>query len=460
MLAGQILKRHTEMDPRETPEVNQASGNSIFWALVALALNAMTEPSRIGILFRRGPGTTTNFNPGFDPLRSSPVVCAAETILDIFFFIVQPKAQTTTSDTNPTPNAPNTTESRPLAGGQNPEALSDPALATTQHPQPNVENTTSSRSMLKVLAFLLGVIPQAIKLFSMRGIIGTQICAAIFLAASIARAISCKSSSQFTASIHNLNDTDTSAALLWILLMLFTYVAHWVVYIWVYFRIVVGHFNNAAAAAAASYQSGNILLDLATWAKFFYLSFALLTCLFNLVWRHSLPRTKLFPLALSIFLPDTNTLPSRTKSLKFAQAVNLFMSSVLCSLLVSALCISLGRGLSRLAAKRAAQSGGHSDGGLPTTSANAVEPGSMHRSHVTNTLRQGLAWLKAVFVELCRALDNHGEWLGTWHLGSNRSAEYFVLAYGIFNLLTVLLYYLVVFDSTGTSSPSWNSALG
>lgn len=454
------MKRHTEMDLRETPEVNQASGNSIFWALVALALNAMTEPSRIGILFQRGPGTTTNFNPGFDPLRSSPVVCAAETILDIFFFTVEPKPQTTTSNTgtNVTPNAPNSTELRPLAGGQNPEVLSDPALATTHHPQPNTDDTISSRSMLKVLAFLLGVLPQAIKLFSMRGIIGTQICAATFLAASVTRAISCKSSSHFAASIDNLKDTNTYASVLWVLLMLFTYVAHWVVYIWIYFRIVVGHLNNAAAAA--SYRPGNILLDLATWAKAFYLTFVLLACLFNLVWRRSLPRSKFVPMFLSIFLPDRNTLPSRTKSLRIGQAIHLLMSSVLWSLLVSALCINCGRGLSRLAAKRAAQSGGHSDGSLPTTSASTVEPDSMRRFHVTDTLRKGLNWLKAVFVDLFRALDNHGEWLATWHLRPDRSAEYFVLAYGIFNLVTILLYYLGIFDSTGTSSPSWNNALG
>ena len=68
--------------------------------------------------------------------------------------------------------------------------------------------------------------------------------------------------------------------------------------------------------------------------------------------------------------------------------------------------------------------------------------------------------LKAVSVGLCKAVDNHGKWLGTWHKGFGMSSEQVVLAYGIFNLLTALLYYLVVFDSTGTSSPLWTSALG
>lgn len=68
--------------------------------------------------------------------------------------------------------------------------------------------------------------------------------------------------------------------------------------------------------------------------------------------------------------------------------------------------------------------------------------------------------MKGGFVGLCRALDNHGEWLGTWHERSGIAIESFVLTYGVFNLLTAVLYYLVVFDSTGTSSPLWNSVLG
>jgi hypothetical protein len=64
-------------------------------------------------------------------------------------------------------------------------------------------------------------------------------------------------------------------------------------------------------------------------------------------------------------------------------------------------------------------------------------------------------------VGLCKAVDNHGEWLRAWHKRfGNMSTEQFVLACGIFNLLSALLYYLVVFDSTGTSSPLWTTVLG
>lgn len=368
------------MEPRETVEVSQASGTSIFWALVALALNTMTEPSLIGSPLRSEPGTITNFNPAFDPLRSSPVLCAADIFGEIFFLllIVKAKLQKTISDsgTDATPDAPNTTELRPLDGGQNPEVLSDPALATTHHAQTNTDNTASAKSTLKVLAFLLGVLPQAIKLFSMRGIVGTQICATMFLAAYVVRVINLKSSSHFAASIDIEKEFEAYPVLIPILsvfILFCTLFAHFVFYIWIYYSIVVGLSNNAAAA---SDHSVNILSFLGTFVRALYTTFALLTVLFNLIWRHSLPLSKFYPAMFSYFLPppsEHNYLPRPTKPAGLTHAFHLFMSSLLGCLLVSALCISSGRFLSRLADKRAAHSGGHLDGSLPTTSASADE---------------------------------------------------------------------------------------
>lgn len=463
------------MEPHKTPEVNQASGNSIFWALVALALNAMTEPSRIGIFFRQpsGSATATNFNPGFDPLRSSPVLCAAETVLDMFFFIVEPKPQRTLSGTgtDATPNTPisQATEHQPVAGGQNPDGLSDPGLATTDHAQPNTDNAVSSRPTLKVVAFFLGVLPQAIKLFSMGGIVGTQICAAMFFAASVTRAISYKSPSHFATSLDVLKHIEIYVVPR-LLLLLFTFIAHNVVYFWTYFNIAAALLKDAADAAGSDH-SENILTELTTLAKTLYMSFGLLTFIFNLVWRRSVPLSKWFPLIVSVLLPDMKTLIRHANSGggiylhllwldKLSLAIWVIALSLIGSLHVSAVCIASGRVLSRLAAQRAALSSGHPGGSLPTTSTNANAPGFMGQFHFTITLRQGMVRLKAVIMSICKAVDNHGEWLGTWHEGFGMSTEHFVLACAIFNLLTALLYYLVVFDPTGTSSPLWTSVLG
>lgn len=199
--------------------------------------------------------------------------------------------------------------------------------------------------------------------------------------------------------------------------------------------------------------------------------FGLLTIIFNLIWRRSLPLSKWLPLIVAAFLPDRNTSIRHTESGEWIEppppwiknlsgAISLIALGLLGCLQVSALCIASGRVLSRLAARRAEHSEGFSDASLPTTSPDADRPGSTSRFHVADAFWQGIGWLKAVFVGLCKAVDNHGEWLKTWYTGFSMSTEQFVLACGIFNLLSVLLYYLVVFDSIGTSSPSWTTVLG
>lgn len=442
------------MEPHENENVNEASGTSIFWALIALALNAMTEPSRIGILL--GAGTVTNSNPGFDPLRSSPVLCAAETVLDIFFFIRGPKIQRTPPSTAAASNTTNTTEHRPDATEQDADVLPRPVVTTTHCLEPKTDNAISSRATLKVLAFFLGVLPQAIKLFSMKGIVGTQICAAMFLAASVARPISCKSPSDLAASIDVLKniDTDTAPRLLW--LLGFAMIAHPVVYVWLYFNITTANDSNS---------SFNILFYITlVCIKACYLLFTLLTVLFNLVWRRSLPLTKWLPLFVCVKIQTLATPIEKTTAQLFpslTMAYSLITLGLITSLLVSGLCIASGRLLTRVAARRVAWSGGHSDSSLYTMSTNADESGSMGLSQVIDGLKQTMFWLKGIFVDLCQALDNHGKWLTrTWYKAFGASTEQVVLACGIFNLLTAVLYYLVVFDATGTSSPSWNSVLG
>lgn len=457
------------MDSHGTAEVNEASGNSIFWALVALALNAMTEPSRIGgfLRSRSGPGTATNSSPGFDPLRSSPALCAAEILLDIFFF--EPVLQSTPSRTDATPNTPNTTEHRLVEGGQNPDQVPDAALETTPHAERNKVNTVSSGHTLKIIAFFLGVLPQAIKLFSMKGIVGTQICATMFLAASVVRAISWKSSSHFATSIEILGNLELYPGSR-LILFLFTFAAHYIGYIWIYFNIAAGLLSDTAGAATSD-RSHNLLFEFATYAKSLYMLFGLVTICFNLGWRKSLPPSKWFPLMVSLVLPSRSPSTRHTDSgawigpppfwlRNFAEAILLMVLSLIGCLQVSALCLAGGRAVSRLTAERAERFGRHLDGGLPTTSTTAEEPESKSKYHVINTLKRGMACLKAVLVGLCKAVDNHGEWLGTWHEGFGMSTEQFVLACGLFNIVTALLYYLVVFDSKGTSSPLWTSVLG
>jgi hypothetical protein len=443
------------MEAHENSEASQISGNSIFWALVALALNAMAEPSRLS-------GLAANSEPSFDPLRSSPVLCAADIFLDIFFSFVKPKPQGAIPSANPSSDTPNTTEHRRLAGGENSDALPGPALAISHPPAPDANSTASSRSTLKAASFLLGALPQAIKLFSMRGIPGTQICAAMFLAAPVTRAISCKSSSEFAASIDILNSYNIYTVRR-VLFVLYAFIA---LAGWLYFNI---------ASAAVSNPSADVLFTLALLARVLYTPFALLIPLLSLAWRRSVPFTKLIPMIACWWTVGLDVSPPRyTESGGMTRrppdwfkssslAFYLLILSLIGSALISVLCTTSGRVLTRLAAKRAASSGGQiADSSLPTMSASTDRPSPTDLiTGFAKSLRRWMVWLQAIVVGLFKAIDNHGEWLKDGVLNRyGMSTEQIRLAWGIFHLLSVVLYYLVVFESAGTVSPSWTSALG
>lgn len=547
--AEETLQTNVKMEPNETQGVDQASGTSIFWALVALALNAVTEPSRIGSFFSQllvsgGSEAATQSGTSFDPLRSSPVFCAAETILDILFLFVDPRPQKSLSDTDAVPRNHDATEPLPVDEGQEQEALPDSDdEAPTPPPEPRTDitsptinrlrvvafailfffldpepedslsdteidpstsdatetlhvaertrqdaiqdcvneetappgptnNITSpATTTLKVIAFFLGVLPQAIKLFSMSGIAGTQTCAALFLAASVTRATGCKSSSHFARSVDVMRKGTPRAATL--TLLLFTLAAHLVLYIWLYFNIAGGLFYDDAQARAARERSGSTMsLEVAAFARSAYMILGMLTILVSIVLGRSLTTGQWLPVLMLLALQERYTpaqlaasstwlVPPPHWLTNLSRAFALFAMSIIGCLQVSALFIAIGRVLSRLAAERAARSGGRSDGGLQLTSTEVDEPVGTSRFHqIMGTLWQGLVWLKDVFVEIREECDNEAEWRGTLHEEFGASIEQIGLAWGIFNLLTALLYYLVVFDSTGTSSPSWTSVLG
>lgn len=412
--------------------------------------------TRIGSLLgpRSGPGGATASKLGFNPLRSSPVICAADAALDMFFFIVEQKPRRAPSSTNAAPNTPTTTDHQPVGGGRNPNAFSDSGLDTTHHSEPSTATTISSRPSLKITGFLLGVLPQTIKIFSMRGIVGTQICAATFLVASVARAISYKPESHFTSSIDYIP--------------FLTLYMQFVLCLWLYVHMAPDIFKVVAATATGN-RSVEILvvLGVCTGLLVFILSAILMTA-FKPVWRRYLPDwTRLWPTCgvlttLQHLLPGESVLQVPLFVANTNQAFSLIGLSFIGCLQVSALCLTGGRVLSRVAARRAARLGQHSNGSLPTTSTNAHSQGSISSSRFTNTFSQPRLWLKAIFLGLCKAVAKCRDWPEIWHkpVSLDTSTEQFVLACGIFNLLTATLTYLVVFDPNGTSSPSWTSVLG
>lgn len=429
------------MEDNQNPTSNQVSGNSVFWALVALALNAMTGPSYIGYL---------GFNSGtadwpLDPLRLSPVFCGADIVMDIYFFIFPVKADDTTTNSLPGQDA---------VDGDS-DTLTDPVLAGDHHPE--VPTILPTGSFLKMVAFFLGVLPQAIKLFSMRGIVGTQISAAVLFAAPLIRTLTSRSPSNFAArpELMKNNCREMTIAWAWYLLLfiILTYLTHYMVYIWLYYRILTGLQNDTSDTVESLAEYGRIAVIL-------YLLFVTFMALFS-IRKGCASVTQLKPIGLSpaLYFPrageedDTGVRLPRVllRLSSLAQAQFLGISVLICSRFIAVMFIASERILSRLLALR-----GH-DRSLETSATSSGADGSATAlSTLVLYLQQGMMFARRVFVGFC-----FNEWIpATWNEAFSMPAEQFITAYGIFHLATAILYYLVVFDSTGTWSPSWTSVLG
>jgi hypothetical protein len=137
----EVSRNVTEQDHHASVQ-QPASGWSIFWALLAIVSNAMLQPSFTGYLFHGNA-----FAGSLWPHRSSPFVCLVDAVADIYMSLQAVK--------------------RHAVGHANDGSL------------PRRNGTLS-----RIALFGLGVVPQAIKLFSMQGIAVTQAIAAMFLLSS------------------------------------------------------------------------------------------------------------------------------------------------------------------------------------------------------------------------------------------------------------------------------------
>lgn len=141
----------------------QASGKSIFWALAAIVINTMLQPSFCGYVW-----SGSSFEGSFWPHRSSPVICFLDSVADIWIGVKRLRGR------NESPN-----EYKP----SNPTAV-----------------------LAQLVIFIMGVLPQAIKLFSMSGIPLAQTLAAIFLFSTITSMVRTLFTENTQQDIHDLID--------------------------------------------------------------------------------------------------------------------------------------------------------------------------------------------------------------------------------------------------------------
>lgn len=142
---------------------------TILWALLAVVLNAMAQQSKTqSSLLDSG-----NYREGtLVSLSSSPVVCLLDSGLELVTLAKAISIRFSRRTNN------------------DEESTGDPEQTTTQTIE-HTENEPPSRAaiVVRMTMVLLGVLPQAIKVFSMRGMVGSQILVGIFLSTSVLRII-------------------------------------------------------------------------------------------------------------------------------------------------------------------------------------------------------------------------------------------------------------------------------
>ena len=131
---------------------SQLSWQSAFWALIPLALNSMTQPS--GMIFEFPS------KYGF-ALRSSPIICGIDVLLTLILYTF-----TTIALRSPRAAAIRLTRHRFRDTPDGAEG----SLASLQ------ENT-----ILRIAVLILGALPQAVKLYAVRGLLWTKVWGSAFL---------------------------------------------------------------------------------------------------------------------------------------------------------------------------------------------------------------------------------------------------------------------------------------
>ena len=134
---------------------NTVSWQSAFWALVALALNSMAQPS--GLIF----GTASQLNGFFAfAMRSSPILCAYNAITFLLCLLWH-----TVSLRSPHAAKRHVARSR----FRNDPKDQESSLYKLQH-----------NFIFQAATFVLGAVPQIVKLYAMRGLMWTQIWGSVY----------------------------------------------------------------------------------------------------------------------------------------------------------------------------------------------------------------------------------------------------------------------------------------
>ena len=447
---------------------DQVSGQSALWALIALALNAMTLPSADDV---------TETILGFSAVRTSPFTCLADSLIAVLWFVYV------------------------LSKRRN---VIQAARITRQHFRKNKdEHAARISSLAGLILFLLGPLPQAIKLVGMRGIPWTQTWGMCYLISFLLFIVVDALDLKHPAETHSTTDVelsrqheaadspeldpshriaDTLHPYSWILHLL-AHLTQFCVWMWISFVLLSLPYRTKSESEQDVFRAFGIIIGLkitlvAATGILLYHALRQFPRIFRLFGGGALTRLSKKPILfwgtwvaiLVLFHPLQGGNPRftirhakldgvwyrqtlvdhTTVSLREYDACALMLSVyILCVLIVTSLDYVYHFVLTRLGRGRRTEVTGATEETEVTGSIELTEiNGGVDQTEVTGGVEQTEVGAGGV-----EPTEEHEE----QSMLSTRRLSY---ALALFNLTYGTLYYVLFFDGRGTKSASWTTMLG
>lgn len=398
----------------------EVTGRSAFWILATLASVVVMQPL---------PGSRRIlrdlFEDNIDLLRCVPGVCIYDAIIDLYVLGRAIRRKT----------------SGPLR-----------PIQIWRITLPKASSIT-----VKLALLIFASLPQALKVFSMRGIPATQFTASVFLFAAITR-LAIQLSGLDTDDQYPDTRKHGVDSLLVIFFIIPLCLAQGIFTFLIWHRInlsVAMHLPPDLEEPSLWLRLGCVLavsIQFIIWI----MNFLVRWCLNNSTAPHIFPVRGLYFLfmALGPTAKPSKAVFDATSSLE--QSI-VYAASFVFS--IGLLCVIFGRvleSLGRLVQQRA--------GETPTTNATYTNPPASSLSRQENdAFKWPVPRRPVAFSQFSlNSLSRIGFYIDSWllYLIQPRSAVCVIIATTTFNIFITACYYFVCFDGTGTTNPEWTSILG
>jgi hypothetical protein len=399
---------------------DEVSGQAAFWILLSLAIAAIAQPTKSARRKERDL-----FGGHVDLARCIPTVCFIDAVCDLIFLVISARRSLSTSSPAP----------------------------ARQRILPK-----ASALIVKLALSVFTVLPQTIKVFSLKGVPGTQICAFIFFLAFTTKLLVdiCGLEEEEEEEEDQADSVETKDDSLDILVLL-AVVLQIPFEVWIWCNIshsgalLAPHDLAAFCTWSASFCVIIMILQIIIW-----IMYVVVRQRFDVSGSpHMVPMRGFYILLLVLGVAksapeaekaSSTIVPPPESVTKFTHGLSLMSFAGIVSLTITKV---LDLGIRALLSEKSQPAVPTLDGQSTINEDNGMKSEEEISPSPPNT--GPIGWVGKIGAVMDRWVER---------VLTARSAASLTIMLAVFNLITTIVYYLVCFDGTGTENPSWTSVLG